>query len=48
MAAAFGGSYDGKPFEESDAAPWDLTDQQKEFIVNAIPRFFPPAFTMRS
>ncbi len=33
MAAAFGGSYDGKPFEESDAAPWDLTDQQKEFIV---------------
>lgn len=33
MAAVFGGSYDGKPFEESNAAPWDLTDQQKEFIV---------------
>ena len=33
MAAVFGGSYDGKPFEESNAAPWDLTDEQKEFIV---------------
>lgn len=33
MAAVFGGSYGGKPFEESNAAPWDLTDEQKEFIV---------------
>lgn len=33
LAAAFGGSYGGKPYEESGAAPWDLTDQQKEFIV---------------
>lgn len=33
MAAVFGGSYDGKPFDESNAAPWDLTDQQKEFII---------------
>lgn len=33
MAAVFGGSYDGKPFEESNAAPWELTDQQKAFIV---------------
>lgn len=28
----FAGSYDGKAFEESGAAPWDLTDQQKEFL----------------
>ncbi len=33
MAAAFGGSYGGKRYEESGADPWDLTDQQKEFIV---------------
>ena len=33
LAAAFGGTYDGKAFEESGASPWDLTDQQKEFIV---------------
>ncbi|MGN1025297.1 MAG: glycoside hydrolase family 3 protein, partial [Faecousia sp.] len=33
LAAAFGGTYDGKPYAESGAKPWDLTDQQKEFIV---------------
>ena len=33
LAAAFGGSYGGKTYEESGAKPWDLTDQQKEFIV---------------
>lgn len=33
MAAVFGGSYGGKPYEESNAAPWELTDEQKEFIV---------------
>ncbi|MGM9588608.1 MAG: glycoside hydrolase family 3 N-terminal domain-containing protein [Faecousia sp.] len=33
LAAAFGGSYGGKPYAESSAKPWDLTDQQKEFIV---------------
>ena len=33
LSAAFGGSYGGKSYEESGAAPWDLTDQQKEFIV---------------
>ena len=32
-AAVFGGSYNGKSYEESGAAPWDLTDQQKEFIL---------------
>ncbi len=32
LAGVFGGTYDGKIFEESDAKPWDLTDQQKEFI----------------
>ena len=32
-AAAFGGSYGGKSYEESGADPWELTDQQKEFIV---------------
>ena len=26
-------SYGGKPFEESGAEPWELTDQQREFIV---------------
>ena len=31
-AAAFGGTYGGKAYEESGAAPWELTDQQKEFI----------------
>ena len=30
--AAFGGSYNGKSYEESGAKPWDLTDQQKEFV----------------
>lgn len=33
LAAAFGGSYGGKSYEDSGAAPWDLTDQQKKFIV---------------
>ena len=33
LAAAFGGTYGGKAFDESGADPWDLTDQQKEFIV---------------
>ena len=33
LAAAFGGTYGGKTYEESGAKPWDLTDQQKEFIV---------------
>lgn len=32
-AAAFGGTYGGKTYEESGAAPWELTDQQREFIV---------------
>lgn len=32
LAKAFGGTYDGKSFEESGASPWDLTDQQKEFL----------------
>lgn len=32
LAAAFGGTYGGKSYEESGAAPWDLTDQQKVFI----------------
>lgn len=32
-AAVFGGTYGGKSFEESGADPWELTDQQKEFIV---------------
>lgn len=32
--AAFGGTYGGKRYEESGADPWELTDQQKEFIVN--------------
>lgn len=31
-AAVFGGTYGGKKYEESGAAPWDLTDQQKKFI----------------
>ena len=34
LAAAFGGTYGGKSYEESGANPWDLTDQQKQFIVN--------------
>lgn len=33
LAAAFGGTYGGKAYDESGADPWDLTDQQKEFIV---------------
>lgn len=32
LAAAFGGTYGGKSYEESGAEPWVLTDQQKEFI----------------
>lgn len=28
----FGGTYQGKPFEQSGAAPSDLSDQQKEFL----------------
>ncbi len=32
-AAVFGGTYDGKPYEESGAAPWDLTDQQRTFLL---------------
>ena len=28
----FGGTYNGKEYEESGAEPWDLTDQQKDFI----------------
>lgn len=33
LTAAFGGSYGGKTYEESGVKPWELTDQQKEFIV---------------
>lgn len=33
LAAAFGGTYCGKSYEESGAEPWDLTDQQKEFVI---------------
>lgn len=29
---AWWGSYGGKWFDESDAEPWDLTDQQKKFL----------------
>lgn len=32
LASTFGGHYEGKTFEESDAKPWDLTDEQKKFI----------------
>lgn len=32
LAQMFGGTYDGKTYEESGAAPWGLTDQQREFI----------------
>lgn len=32
LAQMFGGTYDGKTYEESGAAPWELTDQQREFI----------------
>ncbi|HPZ75279.1 MAG TPA: glycoside hydrolase family 3 N-terminal domain-containing protein, partial [Candidatus Pacearchaeota archaeon] len=28
----FGGTYNGKSYQESGAAPWDLSDQQKEFL----------------
>lgn len=31
-AVPFGGTYGGKKYEESGAVPWELTDQQKEFI----------------
>ncbi|MDH3496110.1 MAG: beta-glucosidase, partial [Gemmatimonadota bacterium] len=30
----FRGTYDGKPFAESGANAWDLSDQQKEFLTN--------------
>lgn len=33
LAAVFGGTYQGKSYEESGAKPWELTDQQKEFIM---------------
>lgn len=33
-SATFSGTYGGKSFEESGVDPWELTDQQKEFIVN--------------
>lgn len=32
LAQVFGGTYNGKSYEESGASPWDLTDQQKEFL----------------
>lgn len=32
LAAAFGGTYGGKSYEESGEKPWALTDQQKKFI----------------
>ena len=31
-AVPFGGTYGGKKYEEGGAKPWELTDQQKEFI----------------
>jgi beta-glucosidase len=30
----FRGTYDGKPFAESGANAWDLSDQQKDFLTN--------------
>ncbi len=30
----FGGTYDGKPYAESGAKAWDLSDDQKDFLVN--------------
>ena len=30
----FGGTYTGKPFAESGAAPYDLSDQQKKFLTD--------------
>lgn len=30
----FGSTYNGKPFAESGANAWDLTDDQKDFLVN--------------
>lgn len=32
LAQVFGGTYGGKTYEESGVRPWELTDQQKEFI----------------
>ena len=32
LAETFGGTYSGKRYEESGAKPWELTDQQKEFV----------------
>jgi beta-glucosidase len=33
-AGFFRGTYGGKPFSESGANPWDLSDQQKDFLTN--------------
>lgn len=33
LADSFGGTYHGKTFEDSGAEPWELTDQQKQFIL---------------
>lgn len=30
----FSSTYDGKPYEESGALPWELTDEQKAFLAN--------------
>ena len=30
----FGGTYNGQPYAESGANPWDLSDAQKEFLVD--------------
>lgn len=32
LASVFGGTYGGKSYEDSGVKPWELTDQQKEFI----------------
>ena len=32
MGARFGGTFQGKPYDESGAKPYDLSDQQKEFL----------------
>ena len=29
-----GGNYNGKPYEESGADPWDLSDDQRDFLTN--------------
>ena len=33
QAETFGGTYHGKKFMESGAKSWDLTDQQREFLL---------------